>query len=74
MDTTNPAGKCARLTQRECEVLTLLGQGMSNREIAFHLRVSEKTVRNHMSDILSKLGLSSRTQAALWAKEHGLVS
>ncbi len=59
------------LTTREREVLVLLGQGFYNREIADLLHVSEKTVRNCVSEILSKLELSNRTQAALWAKEHG---
>lgn len=66
-------GWLIHLTQRECEVLALLGHGLSNRQIAARLHISEKTVRNCVSEILSKLGLSNRTQAALWAKEHGLV-
>ncbi len=61
-----------QLTPHECEVLTLVAQGMCNREIANCLHLSEKTVRNRVSEILSKLDVSNRTQAALWAKEHGL--
>jgi len=72
MGTTDSERKCVRLTHRECELLALLGQGMSNREIAFQLCVSEKTVRNCVSEILSKLELSNRTQAALWARDQDL--
>lgn len=59
------------LTPREREVLTLLGLGLRNRDIAGQLHLSEKTIRNCVSEILSKLQLESRTQAALWAREHG---
>jgi DNA-binding NarL/FixJ family response regulator len=62
----------AALTPRETEVLTLLGQGLSNRAIAKQLVVTEKTVKTHVGAILAKLGVASRTQAALLAKEHGL--
>ena len=55
------------LTAREEEVLTLVAEGMSNREIAGRLHLSEKTVRNRMSRVLAVLGLRSRTQAAIWA-------
>ena len=64
--------KSIQLTQREREVLVLLGHGLSNRKIAARLNLSEKTVRNCVSEILSKLGLHNRTQAALWAREQGL--
>jgi DNA-binding NarL/FixJ family response regulator len=60
------------LTPREREVLALVAQGASNREIATNLVVSERTARTHVSAILSKLGLVSRTQAALWAVREGL--
>jgi NarL family two-component system response regulator LiaR len=62
-----------QLTPREREVLALLGLGRTNRELAQELYVSEKTVKTHVSSILSKLHLSDRTQAALFAVRHGLV-
>jgi DNA-binding NarL/FixJ family response regulator len=61
------------LTSRELEVLRLVGAGKSNKEIAAHLSISDRTARTHVSNILGKLGLSSRTQAALWAVGEGLV-
>mgnify|MGYP001185023830 CR=1 FL=1 len=61
------------LTERELEVLRLIGTGATNREIADRLVVSEGTVKNHVSSILSRLGLRDRTQAALYAYEHGLA-
>ena len=61
------------LTPREKEVLAQLGRGASNKEIAHELAITERTARTHVSNILGKLGLSSRTQAALWAVEHKLV-
>lgn len=62
------------LTEREVDVLRLVAQGRSNQEIARTLVVSEATVRTHMSSILSKLHLASRTQAALYALREGLAS
>jgi len=62
------------LTERELEVLRLISQGKSNREIAEDLVVAEWTVRTHVSNILGKLHLASRTQAALYALKTGLVS
>jgi NarL family two-component system response regulator LiaR len=62
------------LTQREIEVLQQLAQGKSNKEIAAALVIAEKTVRTHVSNILGKLGVASRTQAALHAVRSGLVS
>lgn len=58
------------LTEREREILTLVAKGASNRQIGEALFITEGTVKNHMSNILSKLGLRDRTQAALYAKEH----
>ena len=62
------------LTEREMEVLRLIAQGMSNKEIAAALFVAEWTVRSHVSSILSKLQLASRTQAALYALRSGIAS
>lgn len=62
------------LTERELEVLSHLGRGSSNKEIATTLAITERTARTHVSNILGKLGLSSRTQAALYAVEHRLVA
>jgi DNA-binding NarL/FixJ family response regulator len=58
------------LTPRELDVVRLLGEGQSNKTIATTLGITERTARTHVSNILSKLGLSSRTQAALWAARH----
>lgn len=60
------------LTARERQVLALLAQGRSNRDLAAELYVSEKTVKTHVSSILAKLRLTDRTQAALFAVRHGL--
>jgi len=69
-----PAGDLtAELTVRELEVLSLVGAGKANKTIAAELAISERTARTHVSNILRKLGLSSRTQAALWATREGLV-
>jgi NarL family two-component system response regulator LiaR len=62
------------LTEREAEVLGLVAQGLTNQEIADRLYVSERTVRTHVSNILSKLHLANRTQAALYALRRGLAS
>jgi NarL family two-component system response regulator LiaR len=62
------------LSERELEVLRLLAQGKSNREIANQLVITELTVRTHVSSILGKLHLASRTQAALYALKEGLAS
>jgi DNA-binding NarL/FixJ family response regulator len=63
-----------KLTGRETEVLRLLARGKANKEIAAELFIGEKTVKTHVSNILSKLGVASRTQAALYAVRIGLVS
>ncbi|HKH18048.1 MAG TPA: response regulator transcription factor [Solirubrobacteraceae bacterium] len=66
----DPAG---RLTDREREILRLVGAGKANKEIAAELVITERTARTHVSNILRKLGLASRTQAALWAVREGLA-
>jgi NarL family two-component system response regulator LiaR len=60
------------LTEREKEVLSLIAEGRNNREIAEQLVISEKTVKTHVSNILNKLHLDDRTQAAIYALRHGL--
>jgi len=62
-----------KLTTRETEVLRLLAEGKANKEIAVSLNISETTVKSHVSNVLMKLGLTSRTQAALYALRIGLV-
>jgi NarL family two-component system response regulator LiaR len=62
------------LSQREVQVLQLVTQGLCNEEIAASLHISERTVRTHVSSILSKLHLANRTQAALYALKEGIVS
>ncbi len=58
------------LTERECEVLEMLGRGKTNREIATALNITEGTVKNYVSNILQTLGVRDRTQAALWASQN----
>lgn len=62
------------LTEREIEVIKLVAQGLDNPEIAEKLVISLPTVRSHVTNILNKLGLSNRTQAALYALRHNLVT
>lgn len=62
------------LTDRELEVLRLVAQGASNREISTALFISEKTTKNHLTHIFEKIGVSDRTQAALWAVRRGVVT
>jgi DNA-binding NarL/FixJ family response regulator len=68
-----PADAAEELTRREREILRLVAAGRANKEIAAELTISERTARTHVSNILRKLGLASRTQAALWAVREGLV-
>ncbi len=73
MHTTEPSAS-EQLTERETDVLKLLAHGLSNRDIAERLVISEATVRTHVSSLLAKLHLASRTQAALYALREGLAS
>ena len=63
----------AGLTNREVEILRLIATGATNREVADYLVISEGTVKNHLSNIFSRLGLRDRTQAVMYAREHGLL-
>ncbi|GAA2588893.1 response regulator transcription factor [Actinomadura fulvescens] len=68
-----PAANDSTLTARELDVIRLIATGATNREIAGRLYVSEGTVKNHVSSILTRLGLRDRTQAAIYAHDHGLL-
>lgn len=69
MEGARPAG----LTERELEVLRLMAEGLSNREIARKLCVTERTVEFHVGNVLRKVGAVSRAEAVVWAKERGIV-
>lgn len=62
------------LTKREIDVLKLIAEGLFNKEIAYRLNISEKTVKNHVSNIFKKIGVSDRTQAAVYAIRNNFVS
>ncbi|MCH8337900.1 MAG: response regulator transcription factor [Chloroflexi bacterium] len=68
-----PASPIQPLTKQELRVLKFIGEGLNNESIAQMLSVSRNTIKAHVSSILSKLGLSNRTQAAIWAVRRGLV-
>ena len=70
---TPDAPSLTELTEREGDVLRLIAQGKANKEIAMDLVIGEKTVKTHVSNILMKLGVQSRTQAALYAAQNGLA-
>jgi DNA-binding CsgD family transcriptional regulator len=70
----HPRGPGAGLTARETEVLRLLGEGLSNRDIAARLVISENTAANHVRNILAKTGSDNRTQAAMYAASEGLLA
>lgn len=61
----------AALSPRECQVLALMSDGLSNADIAARMQISEKTVRNHASNLFDKLGVWSRAQAIVFARDHG---
>ena len=71
--TTTPKEFYDGLTVREIEILKLVANGMANKQIAFRLKISEKTVRNHVSNMYEKLGIYDRAQAVLYAVRKGLV-
>ena len=60
------------ITAREREILVLIAEGLPNKRIAMKLGISEKTVKAHLTSVFSSLGVTDRTQAALWAREHGI--
>jgi DNA-binding NarL/FixJ family response regulator len=61
-----------QLSDREREVLTLVAEGLANKQIARHLSISERTVKAHLTSIFQRIGVTDRTQAALWAERNGL--
>jgi DNA-binding NarL/FixJ family response regulator len=61
------------LTARELEVLRLVGRGLANKQVAWRLGISEKTVKAHLTSIFQRIAVADRTQAALWAQRHGLL-
>ena len=71
--TTTPKEFYDGLTNRGIEILKLLANGMANKQIAYRLKISEKTVRNHVSNTYEKLGIYDRSQAVLYAVKKGLV-
>jgi DNA-binding NarL/FixJ family response regulator len=71
--TTSPQEFYDGLTNREIEILKLLAGGMANKQIAYRLKISDKTVRNHVSNVYEKLGIYDRAQAVLYAVRKGLV-
>jgi DNA-binding NarL/FixJ family response regulator len=61
-----------QLSDREREVLALVAGGLANKQIARHLGISERTVKSHLTSVFQRIGVSGRTQAALWAERNGL--
>lgn len=68
-----PKKNIASLTKRELQVLKLIAEGLYNKEIAYRLEISEKTVKNHVSNIFKKISVSDRTQAAVFAIKNNIV-
>ena len=66
--------RAPQLTDREREVLTLVGEGLANKLIARRLEISEKTVKAHLTRVYAEIGVTDRTQAALWARSHGITA
>ena len=73
IETNKDAEKIKSLTKRELDVLKLLAVGMYNKEVGKRLEISERTVKNHVSNIFKKLGVTDRTQAAVFAIRNNLV-
>jgi len=72
---TNPeVAKIASLSEREREVITLIGEGLKNKQIAARLFISETTVRHHLGSVFSKLGVSDRLELVIYAYRHGLAT
>ena len=65
--------KAAELTPRQREIVSLVGEGLNNEQIAERLFISEKTVRNNLTEVFDKLGVSDRLQLAIYAYRHGLA-
>lgn len=72
LDARSAPDPLAALSQREREVLALLVEGLPNKLIARRLEISEKTVKSHLTSVFRAIGVTDRTQAALWAERHGL--
>jgi DNA-binding NarL/FixJ family response regulator len=68
-----PAGGAGQLSVREREVLALVAEGLPNKLIARRLEISEKTVKAHLTSVFAQLGVTDRTQAALWAQRTNLA-
>ena len=65
-----PDERLARLTEQERRILDLIAEGLTNRQIAQRIHLAEKTVKNYVSNLLSKMGMSRRTEAAVYAARH----
>jgi DNA-binding NarL/FixJ family response regulator len=74
LNTRRTAPPAEPLTTREREILALVGDGLANKQIGRRLGISEKTVKAHLTSIFQRLGVAGRTEAALWARDHGLRS
>jgi DNA-binding NarL/FixJ family response regulator len=70
---TRRAPRAELLTDREREVLTLLADGLANKQIAVRMEITEGTVKAHLTSVYQRIGVADRIQAALWARRHGLV-
>lgn len=71
--TSRSVGSPVELTRRESEVLGLVRQGLANKQIARRLGISERTVKAHLTSTFQRIGVTDRTQAALWAERHGIT-